>query len=53
MEKDHPAKYTWLPSGGRGVIPCDGNSSVAPAPLYEAGLTDESVMRYAWYRFVS
>jgi hypothetical protein len=36
--------------------PCDGNSSVAPAPVYEAGLTDpsdESVMQYAWYRLVS
>ncbi len=32
--------------------PCDGNSSVAPAPLYEAGLTDESVTRYQAYRFV-
>jgi FAD/FMN-containing dehydrogenase len=38
-EKDQPAEQTCLPSNGRGVIPCDGNSSVAPALLYKAGLT--------------
>jgi len=37
---------------GRGVTLCDGNSSVAPVPLYETGLTSEEVRRYDTYRLV-
>jgi hypothetical protein len=33
---------------GRGVIPCDGNSSVAPALLYKAGLTFAEVKVVGW-----
>src|SRR5215472_7602471 len=47
-EKDQPAEQTCLPSTGRGVIPCDGNSSVAPALLYKAGLTLAEVMVLDW-----
>jgi hypothetical protein len=30
------------------VIPCDGNSSVAPALLYKAGLTFNEVIVWGW-----
>ena len=33
---------------GAGVIPCDGNSSVAPALVYKAGLTFKEVMVEVW-----
>lgn len=52
-EEDQPAESRCVPSGGRGFLPCDGNSSVASCPMDEQELTSSEVMRYDTYRLVS